>query len=605
MKSTTTTTTLRGDARGISVLLIAALMIATLANSTVPVNAEPLDRQLTLSGPIGLVPGEGAVFDGRLIHADTGLGLPFHDIEILRDGVAVASATTDEAGLYAAEVAFPDEGVFNLVAHAYADTPLLVASPVWSVSVKDVLELTLSGPTQSEVGQTLTITGSLSLKGNPVASEHVEIRRTGVVVATTTTDNEGMYSAQVEFPDGGISQLVARARVGTPDIVTSQIHTVRVGADIGPFAHVEAGMTGGCGLLFNGTVYCWGNNERGEVGDGTNIMRDHPVMVKNLTDVTSITMGDQIYCAIRSDATAWCWGRNHEGQLGDGTTTNRNTPVQVLGLTDVIDISPDAMHTCAVKGDGTAWCWGYNNHGQLGNGESTLSWEYGSLTPAQVLGPDGEGFLVGVTSISAGWWFTCATTISGTAYCWGQNHLGQGGNGEPTEEDQTTPEQVRGPANFTQISAGHFHACAVSVDGTPYCWGHGASGRLGNGGTSSSSVPTQVLDLLNVTMIDAMHSHSCAIRDNATAWCWGSAFPGKLGNGHGSGHFYTPQLVELGIGAISIGGGAVHTCASAVDGSAWCFGKYSSGSLGNGNSPGPGRFTQNPWPLKVITPTGN
>ena len=144
-------------------------------------------------------------------------------------------------------------------------------------------------------------------------------------------------------------------------------------------------------LKNDGTVWAWGRNDFGELGNGTTTSRYTPVQVKGLTNVVAIAAGYDHSLALRSDGTVWAWGLNGNGQLGDGTTTNRTTPVQVKGLTNVVAIAAGVYHSLAIRSDGTVWTWGYNTYGQLGDGTTT-----NKTTPVQVKG------LTNVVAIAAG-----------------------------------------------------------------------------------------------------------------------------------------------------------------------------------------------------------
>ncbi len=332
---------------------------------------------------------------------------------------------------------------------------------------------------------------------------------------------------------------------------------------------VSSGGSHSCALKSNGTAWCWGWNNSGQLGNGSTADASTPVQVSGLTGATAISAGYVHTCALKSDGSTWCWGLNHHGQLGNGSTTSALTPVQVSGLTGATAISAGHAHTCAVKSDGTAWCWGWNEGGQLGNGSTD-----DALTPFQVSG------LTGATAISAGYVHTCALKSDGSTWCWGKNDFGKLGNGSTTRS--STPVQVSGLTGATAISAGSHHNCALKSDGSAVCWGHNGSGQLGNGSTTNSSTPVQVSGLTDATSISAGPNHTCVILLDKSAKCWGSNSSGQLGTPPSPFISFDPSTVSDLTNAVAISAGGSNTCAILLDGSARCWGEGSSGQLGNG-----------------------
>jgi alpha-tubulin suppressor-like RCC1 family protein len=259
-------------------------------------------------------------------------------------------------------------------------------------------------------------------------------------------------------------------------------------------AGVESLSAGGfhsCAALADGTAWCWGLGIFGLLGDGVpSVYQTTPVQVSTLTSVTTVSSGQQHTCAAQTDGTAWCWGLDDYGQLGDGPAHQSCgpngmydcsfTPTQVSGLSGTVDISAGSSHSCATLTDGTAWCWGHGEYGRLGDG-SVID----SDTPVQVSG------LGSVVDISAGSTHSCSALSDGTAWCWGGAGDYKLGNGISSGHFDT-PVQVNGLANAIAISAGGRHSCAIRHDGTAWCWGFNG-GMLGNGSTATSSVPVQVI----------------------------------------------------------------------------------------------------------------
>jgi alpha-tubulin suppressor-like RCC1 family protein len=207
---------------------------------------------------------------------------------------------------------------------------------------------------------------------------------------------------------------------------------------------IGGGLSHTVALKSDGTVWTWGYNSDGQLGDNTVTARTTPVQVKGpggvgfLTDVKAIASGVNHTIAVKTDGTVWAWGDNAYGQLGDNATTDRTTPVQVSGLTGVVAVTGGRSHSIALKSDGTVWTWGANNTGQLGDGTNTQR-----TTPVQVVGLGGAGFLTGVSAVASGLGdHTVTVKTDGTVWSWGYGFNGELGNG--VIANSTTPVQASG-----------------------------------------------------------------------------------------------------------------------------------------------------------------
>ncbi len=342
----------------------------------------------------------------------------------------------------------------------------------------------------------------------------------------------------------------------------------------------NSGLFHTCGIRSDNTAWCWGNNEYGQLGNGESgpdQFANTPVQVLELSNVTAISGGNGHTCALAGNGTAWCWGNNEYGQLGNGESGEdemETSPVQVQNLNNLISISARMDHTCAAKNDGTAWCWGLNSSGQLGDGTTE-----DKHTPVQVATIDD------VALVSSGGTHTCAAKNDGTVWCWGLNSSGQLGDG--TTEDKHTPVQVATNDNVASISSGGAHTCAVKNDGTAWCWGSNYHGQLGNGKWGKMELvnpPVEVSNLTDVVSIFAGRYHTCAVESDSKAWCWGINRWGQLGNGQSGFMADSSVPVEvLGLTSTSMmSGGENHTCAVTSEGTAWCWGRNTRGQLGDG-----------------------
>ena len=272
---------------------------------------------------------------------------------------------------------------------------------------------------------------------------------------------------------------------------------------------VAAGDFHALALKNDGTVWAWGSGYRGQYGDGTTTDKLTPVQVHGpgnlgfLTGITAIAAGGDFNLALRNDGTVWAWGWNQYGQLGDNSQFDRYTPVQVHGpgniglLTGITAISAGDAHSIALKNDGTVWAWGDNEFGQLGvntnTGVNTLT---NTWAPVQVHGFNNVGFLTGINAISAGD-SHCLVLKNDTVVAWGWNINGQLGD-NTSFVDKYTPLQVHGPGNvgiltgIIEIAAADRHSVAYKNDGTVWDWGYNSFGGLGDNTTVNRSTPVQV-----------------------------------------------------------------------------------------------------------------
>jgi len=290
----------------------------------------------------------------------------------------------------------------------------------------------------------------------------------------------------------------------------------------GTVTAIVAGSEHTCAIV-DGAVRCWGANFSGQLGDGSNDNRNAAVAVNGLPEaVVSIAAGGEHTCALAGSGSVWCWGANFSGQLGDGTNTARSVPARVRGLpAGVTSIAAGSEHTCAATSAGVVGCWGANSSGQLGDGTNS-----NRNIPVTV-----ERLSEATKAITAGSAHTCALTTRGAVWCWGANWSGQ--LGDETNTNRHVPAPVRGLAAGTAvIAAGSEHTCAASSGGTVGCWGANFSGQLGNGSNANRNVPVDVVALRGFAIeVVAGSEHTCALTDRGDLECWGANRSGQLGDG--------------------------------------------------------------------------
>jgi alpha-tubulin suppressor-like RCC1 family protein len=379
---------------------------------------------------------------------------------------------------------------------------------------------------------------------------------------------------------------------GTPPSNTLPNTVAGIGGSIAE--KVAGGYAHTCGLRKDGTVKCWGLNNRGQLGVGNTNNSSLPELVPGLGSVIDLAAGNAHSCAVLGSGSVLCWGANSYGQLGVGDTSDRSAPTTVFGISDAIAVTAQAFTTCALHSNGTVSCWGYGSDGELGNGMNSSS----AVTPVAVSN------LTGITAISASaaGYHTCAISATfGSLSCWGWNYYGQLGNGNTMNSN--LPVTVAGGwfglGIARSVAAGAYHTCAaINNGGGVRCWGSGTDGELGNGAYNNSPTEVQVSFSASWTDVDlsAGYHFTCARFTDGSAKCWGWNYYGTIGD-NGTGSTNLPISVAAPDGGplldiVAIGSGSDHSCLIQSSGGAMCWGGDFYGQLGNGSTnqqliPGP------------------
>ena len=256
---------------------------------------------------------------------------------------------------------------------------------------------------------------------------------------------------------------------------------IQVGA-LTTWSKVSAGNSGCAAIKTDGTLWVWGAGNQGILGTGNTNNRSSPVQVGALTDWSQVSMSKTTFScsAIKTDGTLWTWGYNYFGQLGDNTVITKSSPVQIGALTNWSQVWSGAFHMVAVKTNGTLWTWGYGLRGQIGN-NSTIN----RSSPIQV------GSLTTWSQVAANDFSSFAIKTDGTLWSWGKNNYGQLGTGDPNV-DRSSPVQVGALTNWSKLSAGGYSSVSIKTDKTIWTWGYNGFGQLGDSTRVNKSSPIQV-----------------------------------------------------------------------------------------------------------------
>jgi alpha-tubulin suppressor-like RCC1 family protein len=392
-----------------------------------------------------------------------------------------------------------------------------------------------------------------------------------------------------------------------PAAIASLILALASFASAADVVSIWGGARGTIILKSDGTVWTWGSNIGGKLGIGSATTNRVLVPaevhgaggVDYLNSVSQIMGGEAHNVALKSNGTVWTWGWNFLGMLGDGTTNDAALPVQAgLGsvppLASVTKLGGRTYWNLAVKSDGSMWAWGMNGAGQVGNGTVTSS----VLTPVMVSNSQPGGAVNNPLQVSCGYTYGVALLTNGSVWTWGTGSNGELGNG--TTGHNYTPGPTTGLSNITAISSGWKHTLALKSDGTVWAWGLNSHGELGDGTTNSQSNAVQVLNLSNIVAVSGGDYNSIALRSDGTVWKWGLNDVGELGIGvtdnAGVGpsvdHVAHPLAVQVTtdiFGApftniVKVANRDYHNIAVKADGSVWMWGANDQGQCGVGTT---------------------
>jgi alpha-tubulin suppressor-like RCC1 family protein len=382
----------------------------------------------------------------------------------------------------------------------------------------------------------------------------------------------------------------------SPSAVDSSVLTV-----VKNFVGLITGGFHTCGRTAAGQAYCWGNGAEGQLGYGGTNEQYLPVEVDASVIPGGIfgmlVRGMDSTCGLTPPGEAWCWGRDEFGQLGNGDALGSSlvpwrvdqaavpVPRAFVRIYDGFD------HSCGLTAKGRAFCWGKNNYGMLGCGDYQADHQSPIAVDTSTI-TGGKAF----RQLALGYYHSCGLTVEGVMYCWGANFWGALGDGGLVSDSSvpvavdTTP--ITGRKDVIDIAAGSDYSCALTADGLAYCWGNGAEGALGNGLFECCMDLPGPVDLTPLggrtfARLALGFNHSCALTGDGTAFCWGADNYGQLGDGGDEQNAAVPRLVDTSVingvrTFVDLTAGYQHTCAITASGVPYCWGCNSYGGLGNG-----------------------
>lgn len=420
-------------------------------------------------------------------------------------------------------------------------------------------------------GQSLTI--STLLAGNPPYLYQWWRNGQAIGGAGGSTDDPAisLSTGPLTAADSGVvyalSVSTVEGNTRSPDAVITVVTAPLVAAG---GAHSLARSVNG------NTVWAWGDNAYGQLGQGSTTASTSPVIISGLSGVKALAAGADHSLALLNDGSVWAWGRNSAGALGDGTQTSRPAPQRVNGLSNVVAIAAGAGRSLAVKADGSLWAWGENMTGALGIGSQN-----NTLVPTAV-GQGVNGF-AGIVAVAAGVRHTLALRIDGSVFAFGELSAPSG--------VQTLPTVVPGLSSISGIAAGEGFSAALDINAKLWSWGLNDSGQLGLGDSAAHAAPAQIArtstggDVPAFVGLAAGRDFALARALDGSLRAWGAGTNGQLGGGEPASGSTAPRLVgALPTPVVSITGGSGHTLAVRSDGSVYAWGANAAGQLGIGSN---------------------
>jgi len=406
-----------------------------------------------------------------------------------------------------------------------------------STAENSIVDLTLS------TGQSfLSCSGAFACQGPPAGTNGGTVR---VAFGTLGVRSGGEVQIRVKVTAGSgfVVSATGRLSCARPDVTTDMKNaSSKVVADLFysiPFTGASQIASGSRHTLAlrGGTVWAWGANNSGQLGDGTTANRSYAVQTQSLTSIVAIAAGSNFSMALKSDGTVWAWGSNEWGQLGDGSTVTQSTvPVKVFGVTNATAIAAGSSHAMLLRSDGSVWAWGDNTSGELATGNSDFNRH---SQPGLVFG------LPSIRGVAAGTGYCLAIDNSdGSLWGWGANSFGQLGDGTTTP--RFSPVHVPGLSQVTSIAAHNLHNIAIASDSGAWAWGFNRWGQLGLGTSDVSPHPNPVkIPNVMATTAATGDGHTLLLKADRTVWSCGYNSLGQLGIGTADVGSFQPPHPDL------------------------------------------------------------
>ncbi len=392
------------------------------------------------------------------------------------------------------------------------------SSKTVNINVSNVNESPIITSSNYEVFENQTVVGNVlatdpdgdsltyTITGGVDSDKFIIDSLTGILSFKVATDFEN--------PTDRDTNNTYEIEITVNDLTFQETKNINITVKNSKWKVISAGENHTLAIKEDGTLWAWGYNFYGQVGDGTTTNRLIPTKIGTATDWKEVSAGSTHSMAIKNDGTLWGWGLNQYGTLGIGTTANKSIPTKIGIDTNWKLISAGSQHTIALKTNNSLWAWGYNGWGQVGNGTNE-----NVLTPIQIGTNTDWNFIVTGQNLSF------ALKNNGTLWNWG----GDSSNGTAT--GRWSPGLINDDNNWKEIATGAVHFIALKTDGTIWTWGSNHYGQLGDGTTTNKSAPIKIGTESNWQSISAVNMHSKAIKTNGTLWAWGINEHGELGDG--------------------------------------------------------------------------